>query len=267
VALSDDALVEAVENGLLWMPAVPGQVVRLAVEGIQGWGSSVPHPIANWVGAARLDAVGADDAIGEVVAMFEQRDCSFFWAVGPASTPADLGERLEAQALMHAAKGMARLDLDTLIDADSAIEVRALTSADRDAWARTMTQAFPVPPPLAELYADVALMPQHDVRITAYGAYLDGADGPVGVGMLVTPPGSQVAVLAGAATLEAHRGKGVYTSLVARRLADAKRAGAEAAAIQASSDTLALCTSLGFSEVCDLDIYLWMPPEQQGGSH
>jgi N-acetylglutamate synthase-like GNAT family acetyltransferase len=71
-------------------------------------------------------------------------------------------------------------------------------------------------------------------------------------------PKSTVAVMQGAATLNAYRGKGVYTALMAKRLADARDMGLEAAILQADRTTSApICANLGFEEVCNIDLYAW----------
>jgi len=59
------------------------------------------------------------------------------------------------------------------------------------------------------------------------------------------------------------RGRGVYTSLVARRMADAYRDGARAAVIQAVRSTSApICQKHGFVEFFNLDWYIWEPEDQ-----
>ena len=81
-------------------------------------------------------------------------------------------------------------------------------------------------------------------------------------GLFLMPelPGRPIVLLAGAATLPQHRGLGVYTSLVARRLADAHARGIEAAVIQAVRTTSApICKNLGFVERYGLDFFIWMP--------
>jgi hypothetical protein len=62
----------------------------------------------------------------------------------------------------------------------------------------------------------------------------------------------------GAATLSEYRGNGVYTALMAKRLADARALGMEAAILQADRRTSApICANLGFEEVCSIDLYVW----------
>ena len=79
-----------------------------------------------------------------------------------------------------------------------------------------------------------------------------------GWGQHLTNPG---VLLGGAATVGDLRGLGVYTSLVARRLADARAAGAGAAVIQAVRGTSApVCAKLGFEEMLPLEFYAWVPP-------
>jgi hypothetical protein len=97
------------------------------------------------------------------------------------------------------------------------------------------------------------------VKSRGYFAYLDGAS-PVAWSYLVYLAGSPIVLLGGAATLAEARGKGIYSALVKRRLADARGDGREAAVIQADRDTSApICAKLGFRELCSLEVYGWMP--------
>jgi hypothetical protein len=66
--------------------------------------------------------------------------------------------------------------------------------------------------------------------------------------------------LGGAVTLEGYRGRGVYTSLVARRLEDARDRGMTAAVIQSASvSSEPICRGLGFRQVCSMAGYGWVP--------
>jgi N-acetylglutamate synthase-like GNAT family acetyltransferase len=63
--------------------------------------------------------------------------------------------------------------------------------------------------------------------------------------------------LAGAATLEEYRGKGIYSTMVAKRLEDARALGITSAIIQANKKTSApICAQLGFEIVCPIDVYV-----------
>ena len=70
--------------------------------------------------------------------------------------------------------------------------------------------------------------------------------------------GSSLVVMQGAATLGEHRGHGIYTAMVAARVADARALGKEAAVLQGDRKTSApICVKLGFAEVCSVDLYVW----------
>jgi N-acetylglutamate synthase-like GNAT family acetyltransferase len=78
-------------------------------------------------------------------------------------------------------------------------------------------------------------------------------------------PDQPIALLLSAATLPAFRGYGIYTSLVARRLADARQDGIDAAIIQAVRATSApICRKLGFVEIAPLDLYVGYAPDESG---
>jgi predicted GNAT family acetyltransferase len=71
-------------------------------------------------------------------------------------------------------------------------------------------------------------------------------------------PDSPIVLLGGAATLPEHRGRGIYSALVAKRLADARADGRTAAVIQAARSTSApIAAKIGFREICGLEFYAW----------
>jgi len=70
-------------------------------------------------------------------------------------------------------------------------------------------------------------------------------------------PDLPIALLLSSATLRDFRGYGIYTSLMARRLADAHEDGIEAAIIQAVRETSApICRKLGFIEMAPIELYV-----------
>ncbi len=102
------------------------------------------------------------------------------------------------------------------------------------------------------------------LRRRAYLAFLKDIPEPVAYASMIYLPDQPIVVLYCAATLEAYRGQGVYSSLVARRLADAYRYGARAAVIQAVRNTSApICQKLGFVELLGMEWYIWEP---EGGN-
>ncbi len=90
-----------------------------------------------------------------------------------------------------------------------------------------------------------------------YLAYVEGVDTPVATAGMLYMPDQPIALLLSSATLPDFRGYGIYTSLTARRLADPRQDGIEAAVIQAVRTTSApICRKLGFVEIAPLEMYV-----------
>ena len=258
-----DQLVDAVERTMFVYPEVPGLLTDLRVPGVVGRESPVSHPVANLVGCADLDDADADATIAAIRDRFAAQAKSFGWITSPASRPQDLPHRLLDAGLVKADElaGMVLTDLATPMRTNPDVEVRpAGVEEQRRAIPMTAT-AYGMPLDVAEWFTEAVIGAPGPFRFEMYHAFLSGHDGPVAFGNLVFVPGTSIVLLGGAATVGDLRGRGIYTSLVARRLADARAAGADAAVIQAVRGTSApVCANLGFKEVVPLEFYAWVPP-------
>jgi hypothetical protein len=262
MGLGRQELVDAIERGMFLVPPVPGYVEFLPIPGLASRVTPLAHPYANSVGLARLTSDDADDTVARVRDFFAEQEKGFRWIVGPGTTPPDLGERLAAagfKELLDMA-GMALEDLAAPIRASSSVRVREATREEDDLASRTMARAAPVSLDLTRFWAEVRLLVKDELEAHTYLAFLDGIDEPVGCAWMMYFPDAPIVELGGAATMAEHRGKGAYTSLVARRVADAYDRGATAAVIQAARATSApVCSKLGFVEACGLTQYAWIP--------
>jgi hypothetical protein len=260
---SNDQLLDAVERTLFIYPEVPGMVSDLHVRGVVGRETPVSHPVANLVGCANLDDVTADATVHAIRERFAAAQRSFGWITSPSSQPRDLPRRLVEAGLVKADElaGMVLTDLAIPIRANPEVEVRAAT-VDEQRRAIPMTAtAYGMPLDVAGWFVDALIGAGDRLRSTMYHAYLPDHRDPVAFGNLVFVPNTSIVLLGGAATVGDLRGRGIYTSLVARRLADARAAGADAAVIQAVRGTSApVCAKLGFREILPLDFYAWVPP-------
>ena len=126
-----------------------------------------------------------------------------------------------------------------------------------------MARAYEMPEEVARFFNVLLAMTDSKVKNRGYFAYVDGGTEPVAWSYLVYLPDSPIVLLGGAATVPEHRGRGIYSALVAKRLADARADGRRAAVIQAVRSTSApICAKLGFREVCGLEFYAW-----EGAAH
>jgi predicted N-acetyltransferase YhbS len=262
MSVTHSELVDAIETGMFLMPPVPGRLRHLDAPGLRGRVSDFPHPFLNMVGAARFESrAHAENALKYVDEVFGTECLPYSWLTGTEDTPTDLPEVLHAAGLAPAMEmaGMALTDLSRPIAANPQVTVRKLAQEDVPAATAVLAEGFEFPLPAAELMMASYRQPEWLAQSDGYLAYVEEVEGPVAASFSVYIPGTRIVMLAGAATLPAHRGRGVYTSLVARRLEDAVARGCEAAVIQAVRTTSApICAKLGFEELSALR--LWMRP-------
>ena len=219
-----------------------------------------PFPIFNSVMRANLAPAEADAAIAAAVARGRSRDVPLLWWTGPATRPADLGERLVAGGFAHAedAPGMA-VDLRDLPDAPQSppglvVEQVADPETLRE-WCAAMSAGYEMPAAFGETYDDclihVGLEPRAPVR--HYLGRLDGV--PVATATLVLAAG--VAGIYDVATIPAARRNGIGAIITTQPLRDALAEGYRAGILHSSAAGLSLYRRLGFREYCSIGQYLW----------
>lgn len=248
-------LVEAIESTLFIYPSVPGLLQDLGIPGLRGRITKLSHPLANLCGDARFSQREADSMIEKV--RHRYGDLAFGWLTGPSTRPADLPARLEAAGLQHldSIAGMALTDLAAPIEANPRAQVREVSWQEAIANSEVMARAYGMPTEVMRLFNEVAATSADRVKARPYVASLED-DTIVAWAWLVYLPDSPTVLLGGAATLEEYRGHGLYTALVAKRVADARADGRTAAVIQGDRRTSApICAKLGFREMCGLEIF------------
>ncbi len=260
--LDRSALIGAVETSFAMLPEIDGMVSYLKIPGILGHETALSHPMVNMITSASLTHEDADDAIRAACDHFAGQQKAFGWVIGPSTTPDDLGARLGSAGLikMFDAAGMVLTDLSVRFHVNPAVRICEATPEEVAVASETMAEAFPAPREVVHFMYDVLFRDRQRLKTRIYLAYLDGIENPVGCSSMGFVPGTPIVHLRGAATNKEHRGRGIYSSLLARRLIDAGKDGAQAAVIQAILTTSApICRRLGFTEVCDLEFYTWSP--------
>lgn len=265
LSVAEDTLILAIESSLHVYPPVSGLSEDLGVRGVRGRVTDLSHPLANLVGMANIAPADVDATLTMVRNRYSGGRKAYGWVTGPLTRPHDLGEHLVAGGLVKEDElaGMVLTDLDVPIAVDPTIEVREATLHEAQAASAMMARAYDMPEEVARFFNILLAMTDSKVPNSGYFAYLEGGTEPVGWSYLVYLPDSPIVLLGGAATLPEHRGRGVYSALVAQRLADARKRGRSAAIIQAVRSTSApIAAKLGFREVCGLDFYAW-----EGAAH
>ena len=258
--IAEDTLTYAIESSLQVYPPVSGLSEDLGVKGVRGRITDLSHPLANLVGMANIAPDDVDATLKMVRNRYSRGRKGYGWVTGPLTRPHDLGERLVASGLKKADEmsGMALTDLAVPIPVDPRVSVREATLHEAQAASEMMGRAYGIPEEVARFFNVLLAMTDGQVKNRGYFAYVDGGTEPVGWSYLVYLPDSPIVLLGGAATLPEHRGRGIYSALVAKRLADARTDGRSAAVIQAVRSTSApIAAKLGFREICALEFYAW----------
>jgi GNAT superfamily N-acetyltransferase len=257
---AEDALIAAIESSLQVYPPVSGLSEDLAIKGVRGRVTDLSHPLANLVGMADIAPDDVDATLKMVRNRYSRGRKAYGWVTGPLTRPHDLGEWLVASGLVKEDEmaGMVLTDLAVPIAVAPKIEIREATLHEAQAASGMMARAYDMPEEVARFFNVLLAMTDSKVKNRGYFAYVDGGIDPVGWSYLVYLPDSPIVLLGGAATVPEHRGRGIYSALVAKRLADARTDGRSAAVIQAVRSTSApIAARLGFREVCGLEFYAW----------
>jgi GNAT superfamily N-acetyltransferase len=159
--------------------------------------------------------------------------------------------------------GMVYADLARPIATNPAVYVHEATADDLEATIHTLAAAMEIPVDRTYAMTEALFFSPEPIVRRVYLAFVKGVDTPVATAGMLYMPDQPIALLLSAATLPDFRGYGIYTSLMARRLADARRDGVEAAIIQAVRATSApICRKLGFVEIAPMELYVGHAEEE-----
>lgn len=256
--MDEDTLLNALETSPFLIPELDERVARLWVPGVQGRITTDSDAFANLVGAATLTPENADETIWQVCDIFAAENLEFGWLVGPLSTPADLPARLTQAGLVKTTElaGMALTDLSRPMPTNPAVFVHEATYDELELAVQTLADAMGIAPYRTRAVTEALFRSPEPIERRIYLAFVDGVEHPVATAGMLYVPDQPIALLLSAATIEAFRGYGIYTSLMARRLADARQDGIEVAIIQAVRATSApICRKLGFTEIAGLELF------------
>jgi GNAT superfamily N-acetyltransferase len=266
--LNDDQvrqLFEAWHNSFDIRESIPLNYSGLGEMNYWRGGTGNAHPGSNHVEGARWNAAEADAKIEELIEYHRARDIGFTWFVNPFDTPADLRERLERHGLVLAGDQalMARVNLDQLdIPTNPQIEIELVDGSNDQAieaelniiatcfnWTKEQVDARR--PNFYERIKD----PKFREREIRFLARLDGT--PVADSRVMLNTG--IAYLGGASTLPEYRSRRIYSTLLKRRLEEARARGYNIAAIHAEPMSRRVVSKYGFREYGIAYLYAWMP--------
>lgn len=214
------------------------------------------HPWSSEVYWVKWDETEAATRLDEIVAFFRSRHRAFVWLVTDRSTPQSLPQALAERGFIRELEGrilLARLPLSSF-DVNAAVRVEEVTDRAR------MEDALSVDHPGDASAVIDALIDDRMRRVGSnwHAAVAYVREKPVGTARWVVHRDLAVIEFAGAETLAAFRRQGVYSTLVAYRLAEAAREGCTSAAIIADGSTSApILLKRGFEDHGRAAYFLW----------
>lgn len=212
---------------------------------------------------SRLTPATADAEIARQQARALAPGRKLEWKLYAHDEPKDMETRLQRAGFApEARETVVVLDLGASLPADEApagIRIERVTdTAGLAALAAVGVGAFGVD------YAgmnDEFLARIRFGTVSCYVAY--SGDEPVSAARLETPRGCAFAGLYGGGTVPAYRSRGIYRSLVAVRVLEAKQRGCRYVTVDAADTSLPILLRLGFKELTTVRAWTWQPPEQR----
>lgn len=209
---------------------------------------------------SRLDALNADRVIQEQVAYFEGLGQDFEWKVYSHDTPPDLRERLIAHGFeCEEPETIMALDIETVPTAPLepvAADIRRLVNPGQiDQVVRILSAVWEEDESfLGQMLADE--LTHNGDYLSIYLAYVDGV--PASTAWIRFHEGGQFAGLWGGSSLEAYRGRGLYTALLAVRIQEARGRGVRYLTIDASPMSRPIAARYGFKALAIAHACRWV---------
>ncbi len=215
-----------------------------------------PAPGMSFVLYSQLNSGNADDVIEAEKAYFERNNLKMEWWLFSHDQPPDLAERLAAHGLI----------------ADEPATVMVLDLQEKPAIAGQLVSADVVRLTQRSQLEDVISVMQAvwggnfdwmrerlgghmqiPGYLSIYVAYVHGE--PASAAWTYFHPGSSFAVLRGGSTLPRYRGRGLYTSLVALRAAEALARGCRFLTVEAAPASQPILQKNGFTHLAQVVSY------------
>jgi hypothetical protein len=257
----DQTLPQTLISTVLTVPEIPGRFRLLRdIPGVTGFisGSSQSRTHNVHIDPTLVDDV--DETIRRVIDTFSAEQKGFSCTVGPSDQPANqhLIARLKAAGLEKSRDlvGLVLNDVAGPIYYEPTVEIQEIGGAELAEQVDLLAEAYGTTREAAELFVLKFSPDRRDVHFRAYLAYFDNR--PVGFGCMLYVPDRPIANLRMAGTLKPYRELGVYHSLVARRLANARADGKQKAIVSSIKGTsTSSLADFGFEQFCELSVYVW----------
>ena len=221
--------------------------------------SDIPFPPLNGVWHTQLESEKVEATIQSLIEQAKSRNVPMLWWVGPTSQPTDLGSHLKRQGFVSMGQGPGMIiDLTTLNEHVSLPENLTIQKVTDHELLKTWGEVFVrsgLPEFMTQPVSERILYANPDILLT-YMGWLDGK--PVATSQMLLANGA--AGMYNIATLPEARRRGIGLKMTLLPLLFARSQGYKIGVLTASEMGVGVYRSLGFKEICEINLYLWSPP-------
>lgn len=223
--------------------------------------SDIPFPPLNGVWHAQLETEKVDTTIQSLIEQAISRTVPMLWWVGSTSLPSDLCNHLERHGFVNMGKvpGMAvdLASLDEHISLPENFMIQKVTEKELiETWGEIFIKCSGFPEFMTHPVSERTLYANSDTLLT-YMGWLDGK--PVATSQMVLANG--VAGMYNIGTIPEARRHGIGLEMTLLPLLFARSQGYEIGVLTASGMGVGVYHSLGFREICEINLYRWSPPK------
>ena len=198
-----------------------------------------------------LDETNADAEIRAQITFFTEIGQNFEWKVYDYDTPSNLERRLASHGfIVEDAEAIMVLELAAAPPAlfqPGGHDIRRITRPAELEDVRMIKEAVWQDDATNLIAYLTSALTEHPELMSIYVAYVDNA--PASAAWVYFPEGSQFASLWGGSTLAEHRGKGLYSSLLAVRAGEAQDRGRRFLTVDASPMSRPILEKFGFGQI------------------
>lgn len=257
MSISHKALTECLGEACCIIQSASSAFSPVEVDGIFGFYCPISHPHINLVTSLsghKIDGMTVD----KVISIFKEKNLAFGWVTTPGSTP-DLEEILKSRGmkLRDEMDGLAISDFSLIPEYQGDFLIREVRKEEKELFWHVLSEGMSAPLEMIRYFGE-AISNQNKIDVIDFLTFK--GDQAVAAASMVMFRDRPIVKMSAATVLESYRHQGIYKGIIARRIDEAKKRGAEAAIVLALKTTSSpICQKVGFKKVFGMKIYAWEP--------
>lgn len=258
--MTENQLAEIIFDGL-FINEKRSSSTLLDIPEIRGYITPIKDSWANRVSFSEKKC--SVEKIREVQSFFDESNSGFTWAVNEQQIARKLPEMLIScnfhPARYHRVAGMmlqSSKNHDNFIVNNNIV----VKEADQKNIDRNVDVVIKASGIRNEAYIRHIMAKDNYIKTKVFFSYMADEKEPIGYAKSCYLRNGTIHMLMGAAVRPEYRNRGIYSTLLQHRIAEAKTEGVHTHITQAlRSSSFSTCARFGFKEICGLEFYEWNP--------